>query len=170
MNTKSLPITSPHFENCEMMTIAGLILRLNENADREIPALWQRLAPHLGKVPGQIGSADYGLCIRAEDDNCCFDYLAGIEIANMSAPSGALPSDWRIVNCPAQKYAVFTHDRHVSELHRSIHLIFDQWLPASNHQHAQNAGNPIHFFERYGEGFNPKTGFGDIELWLPINA
>jgi AraC family transcriptional regulator len=24
------------------------------------------------------------------------------------------------------------------------------------------------FFERYGEKFNPQTGTGDIEVWVPI--
>lgn len=166
MNTKTASLIPMRFENHHTMHVAGLRLRLNENADREIPALWQRLAPHLGKIPTQLGSADYGLCIPVGSREGCFDYLAGIEVAN----SSSLPEDWTTIYLPAQEYAVFSHQGHVSKLRNTLHQIFDQWLPTSNRKHAQGGANPIHFFERYGEGFNPQTGFGDIEIWLPINT
>jgi predicted transcriptional regulator YdeE len=27
-----------------------------------------------------------------------------------------------------------------------------------------------YMFERYGEGFNPQTESGDIEIWIPLQA
>ena len=68
----------------------------------------------------------------------------------------------------AQNYAVFTHTGHVSCIRNTIDFIFDQWLPNSNYRHATAPENALHFFERYGEKFNPQIGEGDIEIWLPI--
>ena len=148
------------------MHIAGLRLRLDDKAMYKIPELWQQLTPHLGKISSQIGNADYGLCIRVDDSNNCFDYLAGMEIKDRSG----VPVEWSEITIPEQEYAVFSHQHHVSQLRQTIHHIFDQWLPESDYSHAVGGAARVHFFERYGEGFNPQTGTGDIELWLPVKT
>jgi len=43
-------------------------------------------------------------------------------------------------------------------------------LPESGYQPPRAAAGAPDFFERYGEGFNPLTGMGDIEVWIPIAA
>ena len=40
--------------------------------------------------------------------------------------------------------------------------------PGSGHEVARAAGGAPDFFERYGEKFDPRTGMGDIEVWIPI--
>ena len=76
-----------------------------------------------------------------------------------------LSTDLSPLIVPAHKYAVFIHESHLSSIRETIHGVFDQWLPASGFTH--NAQS-IHFFERYGEDFNPVTGVGGIEIWLPV--
>src|SRR6266853_1922009 len=41
-------------------------------------------------------------------------------------------------------------------------------LPASGHVAAVTSGCPISFYERYDDSFNPISGLGTVELWLPI--
>ena len=159
-------IKPARFEQKSTMRIAGLRLRLDDKAAQKIPELWQQLAPHLGKVSSQVGNADYGLCIRVDDSNSCFDYLAGMEIGDRSG----VPTEWSEVTLPEQQYAVFTHHQHVSQLRQTIHNIFDQWLLASGYVHAAGGPGMVHFIERYGDTFNPQTGNGDIELWLPVKT
>ena len=159
-------IKPARFEQKSTMRIAGLRLRLDDKAAQKIPELWQQLAPHLGKVSSQVGTADYGLCIRVDDSNSCFDYLAGMEIGDRSG----VPTELSEVTLPEQQYAVFTHHQHVSQLRQTIHNIFDQWLPASGYVHAAGGPGMVHFIERYGDTFNPQTGTGDIELWLPVKT
>lgn len=159
-------IKPARFEQKSTMRIAGLRLRLDDKAAQKIPELWQQLAPYLGKVSSQVGNADYGLCIRVDDSNSCFDYLAGMEIGDRSG----VPTEWSEVTLPEQQYAVFTHQQHVSQLRQTIHNIFDQWLPASGYVHAAGGPGMVHFIERYGDTFNPQTGTGDIELWLPVKT
>jgi AraC family transcriptional regulator len=68
---------------------------------------------------------------------------------------------------PALRYAVFTHRAHVSRLGETVNAIHRTWSPASGHTAAHGAGLPD-FLERYGEGFDPATGTGDLEVWYPI--
>ena len=64
---------------------------------------------------------------------------------------------------PTQKYAVFTHRDHISTIRRTINTIWNHWLPASGLK-AADAPN----FERYDENFDPLTGNGGLEIWVPV--
>lgn len=170
MATSSTHLTPVRVELKNPMRITGLRLRLDDKAAQKIPELWQQLAPHLGKVPSQVGNADYGLCIRVDDSNSCFDYLAGMEIEKDIEDRSEVPAEWPEITLPEQQYAVFTHQQHVSQVRHTIHNIFDQWLPGSGYVHAAGGPGTVHFIERYGEAFNPQTGTGDIEIWLPVKT
>src|SRR5438105_2014185 len=67
------------------------------------------------------------------------------------------------VRIPEQRYAVFTHSDHVSTIRRTVNTIWNQWLPASG---LKAADAP--FFERYDENFDPLTGNGGLEIWVPV--
>ena len=64
---------------------------------------------------------------------------------------------------PKQKYAVFTHRDHISTIRRTVNTIWNHWLPASGLK-AADAPN----FERYDENFDPLTGDGGLEIWMPV--
>ncbi|HEX5230778.1 MAG TPA: GyrI-like domain-containing protein, partial [Bradyrhizobium sp.] len=61
------------------------------------------------------------------------------------------------------KYAVFAHRDHVSTIRRTINTIWNEWLPASGLK-AADAPN----FERYDANFDPVTGNGGLEIWIPV--
>ena len=48
-------------------------------------------------------------------------------------------------------------------LRRTHYTIWNKWLPDSDKLTA-DAPN----FERYGKQFDPLTGLGPIELWVPV--
>lgn len=154
-------LAAPRFENGKPLLIAGLLGHFTAENREGIPAQWQHFGRHLGKIPGQIGRATYGLCFLLPDR---VDYLSGTEVSGGSS----LPGEFRTVNIPAQKYAVFPHREHVSKLRNTCQLIFE-WFPGPGHECAKALGAPD-FFERYGEKFDPRTGVGDIEVWVPIKA
>lgn len=126
-----------------------------------IPAQWQRLAPYLGSIPGQVGRAAYGVCFQ---DDTGLDYLSGVEVDDVHS----LRSDFQFVEIPAQRYAVFLHEGHVSQLYDTLCNIWNEWLPASGNKHSRPNHGGTAFFERYGEGFDPLTGRGDMQVWIPI--
>ena len=75
----------------------------------------------------------------------------------------SLPADLSRLWIPAQRYAVFSHRDHISRIRSTWHTIFSQWLPESGYE-VVNAPD----FEQYGEEFDPRTGTGLVEIWIPI--
>jgi AraC family transcriptional regulator len=132
----------PRFENGGALLIVGLRERVESVTS--IPAQWQRTLAY--KTPKRVGRVDYGLSFDSSD----------------------LPKELSCVSIPAQKYAVFSHPGHVSELHQTCQQI-EKWLPQSGYEHVKASDAPD-FFERYGEEFDPETGRGDIEIWVPIKG
>jgi AraC family transcriptional regulator len=153
-------IASPRFENAKAMLVAGLGERISQETSAGIPGLWQRFHQHVQDLPGRVGPVAYGVCCNG-DDTGNFDYVAGVEVAAFSD----LPREFSRVRIPAQRYVVFTHTEHISSIRRTVNTIWNRWLPTSGHIVA-DAPN----FERYDEKFDPVTGNGGLEIWVPIKS
>ena len=154
---------TPRFVELPPLLLAGMREPLNEQSAQTIPLLWQKFAPYIGNISHQQGNqVAYGLCVcSSESSNGSYYYMAACEVSEFAD----LPSDLSPLIVPAHKYAVFIHESHVASISETIHGVFDQWLPTSGFTHNTQS---IHFFERYGEDFNPVTGMGGIEIWLPL--
>jgi AraC family transcriptional regulator len=148
----------PRFENLKTLLIGGLSERYNSETSAGIPAQWQRFVPHLGHIPGQVGWTTYGVVCQS-DDAGNMEYICGVEVSDFSK----LPPELRGLRIPEQRYAVFTHRDHVSTVRRTWYTIWNKWLPESGHQAAEGPE-----FERYGKGFDPRSGNGGFEIWIPI--
>jgi AraC family transcriptional regulator len=153
-------VEAPRIEDAKPLLIAGLREPIQSVA--KIPEIWQRAMAY--KFPHQVGRAGYGLCFDCMSDN--FEYLAGVEVSDFSG----LPTELSRTSIPAQKYAVFSHQEHVSQLSRTIEKIMSEWLPNSGYQLARATREFPDFFERYSEEFNPRTGVGGIEVWIPVRS
>ena len=148
-----IALDPPRFETTARTLIAGFGGTYNSETSVGIPALWQRFAPHLH--PGQTA---YGVLCNP-DGTGNFDYICGVEIPDLTQ----LPEGWRHVEIPEQRYAVFTHRDHLSGLRRTWQTIYQKWLPESGSTIARAPE-----FEKYTSAFNPQTGLGGIEIWIPI--
>ena len=151
-------LAAPRFEQAPALLIAGLGARYARGGDPAIPLQWQRFAPHIGHVTGQVGDIAYGV-VANFDENNSFDYIAGVEVKDFAD----LPDGFATIRIAARRYAVFTHPGHVSCIPSTMAAIWRDWLPASGHRFADAA-----FFERYDRRFDPRTGDGEVELWLPL--
>ncbi len=159
--TRFVQLEPPRFENGKPFLVAGLSERYTvETSHTAIPAQWQRFGPYIGHIPGQVGRTTYGVCCNA-DDSGNFDYICGVEVSDFSD----IPNELTRVRIPAQKYAVFSHRDHISTIRHTISTIWNKWLPESGHEVA-DAPN----FERYDERFDPHSGTGGLEIWIPIKA
>lgn len=152
-------LAAPSVENFRPLLIAGLRKHFAVAPWKGTPELWQSFAPYFGKISGQVGRKAYGLCFLMANG---VDYLSGVEVSG----SSGLPHDFTMVSIAAQRYLVFAHDDHVSKLHITCDGIAE-WLPTSGYEAAKTPGAPD-FFERYSEEFNPSTGMGGMEVWVPI--
>jgi AraC family transcriptional regulator len=152
----------PSIENGKPLLIAGLGGAYSHAGSKDIPALWQRLQPHLGNVPGQVRvrGVTFGVCYNM-DDAGHFDYLAGVEVSDFSE----LPAEFSRLRIPAQRYAKFTHRGHVTMMRSVSMTIWTRWLPESGYE-AVDAP----FLEYYGEEFDGRTGMGGFQIWIPIKG
>ena len=157
-------LAAPRFENGKPLRIAGLRQHYTPETMKNIPELWQRFAPHIGKTPGQVGHVAYGLCFNALSPDGV-DYLVGVEVSG----SSVLPGEFSVAAIPAQKYAVFPHRQHVSKMYETLDAI-DKWFPGSGLEAASGPAEAPNFFERYSEEFDPRTGMGGMEVWVPIKS
>lgn len=149
-------IIEPRREQHDPLTLVGLGGRFRVEASNKVPSLWQRFQPYegtLGEVPGYW----YGVSGDWSETTEDFFYMAGVEVTREPMD---LPPELTIRRFPAQDYLVFRHDTHLSELHATYAAIFGRYVPEHDY-------HPPDCFELYDEAFDPQTGLGGIEIWVP---
>jgi AraC family transcriptional regulator len=157
------PLAGPRMEERKALLVAGLMKTYAPDTVNEIPKLWQELTPHFGKIPGQVGQKVYGVVYNIKN-SAEFAYLAGVEVSS----AADVPDELSVVRIPDIAYAVFPHDGHVSSLKDTIATIWNDWLPASGLRVGRMDEEMPDILEQYDESFNPKTGMGGMEIWVPI--
>ena len=155
-------IESTHIEVTRLqegraLRIAGITEHYTADKSTAIPSQWQRFIPHIGHIPGQTGPETYGLMQFHESGE--MDYTAGVEVKSSSRVAAPLS----VMDVPQQFYAVFTHRGHVSGVRSTCDAIWNNWFPRSE---AKPTNGPQ--FEKYDARFNPSSGEGEMEIWIPI--
>ncbi len=77
-----------------------------------------------------------------------------------------LPAEITSLKLHPRRYAVFAHTGHVSAIPKTLDMIWTRWVPDCAVKIARDA--PC--FERYTAQFNPRTGLGGMEIWIPLEA
>jgi AraC family transcriptional regulator len=154
--TKNL--APPRFEITKPLLIAGIGERYNHDNAAGIPGQWQRFHQAAGDIPHRVGKVAYGVCCNG-DDAGNFDYIAGVEVSDFTD----LPRPFFRVRIPEARFAVFTDREHISTIRGTVNTIWNHWLPASGLKVAD-----VPNFERYDENFDPVTGNGGFEIWVPV--
>jgi len=158
----ALILIEPRIVNSQPLLLAGLRETMDQHAAQTIPLLWQKFVPFIGTTPHQVGHTCFGICGASDASQQIFYYMAAIEVSDFTH----LPQELSPLILPSQCYAVFPHNEHVSRIKETIDAVFDEWLPQASVTHANQS---LHFFERYTENYNPETGLGGMEIWLPIH-
>ncbi len=154
----STTVEAPRIEKVDLLLVAGFAERITYDNVASIPQLWQKLTPHIGHVPNEIPGYTYGVKLNSDNDG--FEYLAGVAV---SAFEG-LPREFRAVRIPPQTYAVFIHRGHISTIRETMKAIWSQYLPQSG-----LTPTDAPEFERYDiRRFDPRTGNGEVDIFIPI--
>lgn len=161
MTSSNQPLLpEPRIETLGQLTIVGLARDFDYGQNGAIPALWQDLNQYFGNIPGQVDNTAYGLCHTEPDMKNRFRYMAGVRVA----PDADVPKELKRVVVPAQRYAIFPHHGHVNAIAATAEAAFTGWLPASGY----TAASFPELLEFYGEDFDPESGTGRIEIWIPL--
>lgn len=148
----------PRIENGRTLLIAGLSQRYTSETSAAIPAQWQRFVPFLGHIPGQIGRATYGALCNGDDAGNT-EYISGVEVSDFAR----VPPELSRLRIPEQRYIVFPQRGHISTIRQTWATIWNRGLQEAGVKPAEGPE-----FERYGDEFNPQTGTGGFEIWIPI--
>lgn len=131
------------------MRLAGFAEEyLIERFGPRLPLQWARLMG-ASPVDGQVSDVGYGL--RTDSPEGKVHYIAAVEVSR-DAP---IASEFVAIDLPAARYAVIEGFDHVSQMRSA-------WSRIA----CSAAAQP---FERYGEGFDPMLGRGDMTLWVPVD-
>ena len=158
MNQKLTELPEPRMVDSDAMIIVGLRKRYSDETSAQIPAQWQAFQSHIGNIDNQKGNVAFGVICNSDDEGN-IDYLTGVEVSQYPEATKELDG----LRLSPQIYAVFQHDGHVSEIRRTWKTIFGEWLPEAE---CKLVDAPQ--LERYGEAFDPQSGVGDIEVWIPV--
>jgi AraC family transcriptional regulator len=153
-------LAAPRFVSGDAMLVVGFVERYSFGTTQGIPGQWQRFMQHYDDIPDKLQPIPLGISADMDDEGN-FQYMAAVQVSKVSdLPEGL--RQWRI---PPQHYAVFRHDAHVSSIGQTYSAIFNEWLPAHGRRAAD--GPTI---ERHLESFDPRTGLGGVEVWIPLQT
>lgn len=142
--------------------VVGLAGHFTPATASRIPDLWERFVRGpLPAIPHRVGHHTLGVCVDADPAaaEAGFTYVAAVEVERIDA----VPPGLTALTVPANTYAVLTHAGHIARLPDTVKQIWGQWLPASPYTHVAAPD-----FERYDERWDPVTGEGEIDVWVPI--
>lgn len=160
-NDTTIEVAEPRRERSEKLTIVGLSRQYRYQETGSIPAQWVEFQPFEGTL-GERAGLWYGVCDRFDEAAGRFRYTCGVAVD----AAGEVPDELEVITLDARPYLVFAHKGHISELRQTMNAIWGQYLPAS----ADEADGEAPMFELYDEKFDPETGRGGLEIWIPIKG
>lgn len=145
-------VPAPEVRTHAAFRVVGLETHCNDGDISAIPALWRTLTARVH----ELGDGDaYGVSYDTERSGN-FRYLAGMQ-------SNTTPKGMQAVDIPKHRYAVFTHNGHISDLPKTIYTIWNKALPDAELEPALAPE-----VEVYDARFNVQTGRGVVEVWIPV--
>lgn len=159
MSTQQTPkLGIPLLKSLPEAWFIGLVEQYDCKSPAGIPNQWQRFSSCLKAIPGQLNRDAYGVCYDFDEEGK-FSYMSGVQVGATSKCADGLSR----LKLPAQKYAVFHHNGHISEIRAVIAAIWAEGLSASGYEPDQKPS-----LERYGPEFDGRTGAGGYEIWIPV--
>jgi len=161
MNPTTLaPLSAPRIVAHAAMTLVGLSEHYRAGGNAGIPSQWSRFGPFIGHITNEVPGVSYGVVYHVDANND-FDYLCGVEVSRVAdVPSGCVE-----LRVPATTYAVFVHTGHIATIQATFTAIWERGLAEAG---LEATDAPV--FERYDEKFDPRTGLGGLEIWVPVAA
>jgi len=154
---EELLLKPTRYEKSGDLRITGTSQRYSFDGVGGIPDQWQSFEPLIAQLVSDPAPNTYGVIHNSQEDG--FDYLSGVDLqTEIEVPEGMIS-----LTLPAQTYAVFWHPDHVATVRETCDAIWTEWLPSSG---VTVVAAP--WFEFYGEQFDPSTGCGGLEVWIPV--
>ena len=159
MTPETQTLVPPHrIETRPSFEVAGLATEFTPADPSPIARCWVAFNPRATELSRAMKGAAYGVC-AGETSGGILRYLSGLEVE----PGSEIPSDMQRVSIPRARYAVFTHSGHISTIGQTVQAAWDRALPEAGLIARKSPD-----FERYDHRFDPHSGRGDVEIWIPV--
>ncbi len=157
-DSTGIQVDPPRIVSGAPLLVIGLPQGHSFESTQNIAGQWQRFMALYGEIPNKADPIPLGITMNMDDDGN-FEYVCGVEVSDFAANRRGLVQ----LAIPAQTYAVFQHREHVSRIPATYSAILGDWFPKHNLLAADGPS-----LERHLETFDPKTGLGGVEIWIPI--
>jgi AraC family transcriptional regulator len=156
--TPHAALMAARIEELPQLRFVGLLEHVLFSQLQTIASQWQRFMPHYGEIEDKAHPIPAGVSTNLDDEGN-FDYVCAVEVKRFTS----VPKGMAQLTVPAQTYAVIRHDRHISEIGNTFNAIWNEWMPPDGRKIADGAS-----IERHMATFDTRTGFGGVEIYIPI--
>ena len=157
--SRIVDIAPPDMRDRGEFQVIGMSEEFSFENTAGVPKLWAKFAAREYELE-QDPPIGYGVCYDADAEGR-FTYMSALEVdAGTAVPEGMARK-----TIPAGLYAVFTHDGHISDIGKTVYTIWNKALPDLGIEPREAPD-----FERYDHRFDPRTGRGVVEIWIPVTG
>jgi AraC family transcriptional regulator len=151
-------LTPPRIVQGDELRIVGLSERQPFGEAHDIPGQWQRFMAIYPQIAHKQQGKPIGVGGELTEDGH-FHYICAAEVTRFSDAPAPLVE----MTIPQHLYAVFRHDGHVAQMGATYRAIWNYDFPSRG-----LAVVPAYCIERHLPSFNPATGDGGVEIWIPV--
>ena len=138
--------------------IAGVDGHYDMTTRVAIPTQWANYNAMGYATDAMVPNGYYGLSHDMQPDGS-FGYLCGMQLQK-----GAIaPQGLTALTVPAGNYAKFRCQVPITQMREEFNRVMCEWLPGSGYLLGDGP-----CVEYYGPEFDPATGEGGFELWIPV--
>lgn len=159
----AIELAEPEIASRGPLLLAGLPRHLQFSERGAIPNLWAQFGALIPSIPKTGPGVTYGVVSAPPPGEEGFEYAPSVAISS----TDELPDGLKAIRIAQQSFAVFRHPGHVADMPAVCGAIFGEWCANTQHRPAEI---PVQMLEFYPEAFNPMTGEGGFEIWLPLAA
>lgn len=153
-------LEAPRFERAGELKFIGLPEPFSYGETAHIPSQWRRfMADFYARIEHKSQTVPVGIVTSSNDGDTDLCYTCAVEVSRFDTTPVGLGT---LIVKPAS-YAVFPHNRHITELSQTYAAIWNDWLPASGRKPAAAPS-----FERPNPTFDTRSGEGGVTLWIPL--
>jgi len=161
----------PRLEHFGPLVLAGR--RKCHALDRErlavyadIALQWREFVAEAPVIPALPPRRGYGVSLHTAEGVNGLDYFCGFVVAQRDD----VPTGFDVLEIPLLTMAVFEHPDHISHLRGTVALIYGTVLPMAGIEPVPAAESALDFVQRYTDAFDPVSGFGGIEVLVPVKV
>lgn len=160
-NMPSIQLAEPEITKRGPLLLAGLPKHFQFSDRGAIPGLWQQFAPLIAQLPTTGPGVTFGVVAAPPPGEEGFEYAPSVQIKS----ADDLPEGLKAIRIAEHPFAIFRHSGHIAEMPAVCNAVYGEWCATSSHKPAEI---PIQMLEYYPETFDPMTGAGGFEIWLPL--